>query len=58
MKYSCNVLQNLFFQIPVYQKGGTIVPRKERIRRSSSLTVHDPYTLVVCLDNAVSIFTL
>ncbi|KAL0859961.1 hypothetical protein ABMA27_010277 [Loxostege sticticalis] len=37
-------------KIPVYQRGGTIVPRKERVRRSSALMAHDPYTLVVALD--------
>ncbi|KAH3851871.1 hypothetical protein DPMN_094358 [Dreissena polymorpha] len=37
-------------KIPVFQRGGTIVPRKLRIRRSSSLMVHDPFTLVVCLN--------
>ncbi|XP_045781311.1 neutral alpha-glucosidase AB isoform X1 [Maniola jurtina] len=38
-------------KIPVYQRGGTIVPRKERIRRASSLMANDPYTLVVALDS-------
>ena len=37
-------------QIPVFQRGGTIVSRKMRVRRSSSLMVHDPFTLIVCLD--------
>ncbi|XP_049526069.1 neutral alpha-glucosidase AB isoform X5 [Dermacentor silvarum] len=32
-------------KIPVYQRGGTIVPKKERIRRCSALTKDDPYTL-------------
>ena len=44
-----------FLQIPVYQRGGTIVPRKERVRRCSSLTKDDPYTLTVALDNEVSV---
>ncbi|CAB4000528.1 Neutral alpha-glucosidase AB, partial [Paramuricea clavata] len=35
--------------IPVFQRGGSIVPRKERIRRCSSLMTEDPYTLVVAL---------
>ncbi|KAJ0170469.1 hypothetical protein K1T71_013840 [Dendrolimus kikuchii] len=35
---------------PVYQRGGSIIPRKERIRRSSSLMANDPYTLIVTLD--------
>ncbi|XP_025103603.1 neutral alpha-glucosidase AB-like isoform X3 [Pomacea canaliculata] len=37
-------------KIPVYQRGGYIIPRKMRPRRSSTLTFDDPFTLVVCLD--------
>lgn len=37
-------------KIPVFQRGGAIVPRKERVRRSSALMADDPYTLVVALD--------
>lgn len=37
-------------KIPVYQKGGSIIPRKMRIRRSSALMVNDPFTFIVCLD--------
>ncbi|CAF4944893.1 unnamed protein product [Pieris macdunnoughi] len=37
-------------KIPVYQRGGSIIPRKERVRRSSALMEDDPYTLVVTLD--------
>ncbi|XP_033624529.1 neutral alpha-glucosidase AB-like [Asterias rubens] len=37
-------------KIPVYQRGGTIVPRKERVRRCSTLGIADPYTLIVALD--------
>nr|CAD7440543.1 unnamed protein product [Timema bartmani] len=40
--------------IPVYQRGGTIIPKKERIRRSSVLSFDDPYTLIVALDKNVS----
>ncbi|KAL4706126.1 hypothetical protein ACJJTC_012925 [Scirpophaga incertulas] len=36
-------------KIPVYQRGGTVVARKERVRRSSQLMAHDPYTLVAAL---------
>ncbi|KAH6583225.1 hypothetical protein BASA60_001544 [Batrachochytrium salamandrivorans] len=36
--------------LPVFLRGGSIVPRRDRIRRSSSLTKSDPYTLVVALD--------
>ncbi|XP_038066335.1 neutral alpha-glucosidase AB-like isoform X2 [Patiria miniata] len=37
-------------KIPVYQRGGTIIPRKERVRRCSALGLDDPYTLIVALD--------
>ncbi|XP_011184104.1 neutral alpha-glucosidase AB isoform X2 [Zeugodacus cucurbitae] len=36
--------------IPVFQRGGTIIPKKERIRRASTLMKNDPYTLVICLN--------
>ena len=36
--------------IPVFQKGGTIVPTWQRIRRSSQGMQEDPYTLYVALD--------
>jgi alpha 1,3-glucosidase len=36
--------------IPVFQRGGTILPRKQRVRRSSELMRDDPLTLVVALD--------
>ena len=48
----CNAI--LLLQIPVFQKGGTIVPKKLRVRRSSSLMADDPYTLIVALDNQVT----
>ena len=34
-------------KIPVFQRGGSIVPRQMRLRRSSSQMTHDPYTLTV-----------
>uniref|UniRef100_A0A8C8I8Z6 Glycoside hydrolase family 31 N-terminal domain-containing protein n=1 Tax=Oncorhynchus tshawytscha TaxID=74940 RepID=A0A8C8I8Z6_ONCTS len=37
------------YQIPVFQRGGSIIPRKARVRRSSSCMEHDPYTLFVAL---------
>lgn len=36
-------------KIPTYQRGGSILPLRERVRRSSVLTLHDPFTLVVAL---------
>ncbi|EDW81853.1 uncharacterized protein Dwil_GK25479 [Drosophila willistoni] len=38
------------YKIPVWQRGGSILPKKERQRRASTLMLHDPYTLIVCLD--------
>ncbi|XKL63534.1 hypothetical protein PGB90_005898 [Kerria lacca] len=37
-------------EIPVYIRGGSIIPIRNRIRRSSALTLHDPFTLIVALD--------
>ena len=36
--------------VPVFYRGGSIVPRKERVRRSSQMMAYDPFTLVVALD--------
>lgn len=36
---------------PVFQRGGSILPRKNRVRRSSALMLNDPVTLVVALDD-------
>lgn len=41
-------------KLPVYQRGGTIVPKKERVRRASTLMINDPYTYVICLDQSQS----
>ncbi|KAH3672527.1 hypothetical protein WICMUC_004212 [Wickerhamomyces mucosus] len=38
-------------KIPVLIRGGTILSRKDRYRRSSKLTRYDPYTLVIALDS-------
>ena len=45
------IIQTPLEKIPVYQRGGSIIPRKERARRSSSLMVNDPYSLVIAVDN-------
>jgi mannosyl-oligosaccharide alpha-1,3-glucosidase len=37
-------------KIPVYQRGGTIVPKKETVRMASALMTNDPYTLIIALD--------
>ncbi|CAK5049963.1 unnamed protein product [Aphanomyces euteiches] len=36
--------------IPVFQRGGSVIPQRWRVRRSSSLMRKDPYTLVMALD--------
>uniref|UniRef100_A0A665XFR7 Glucosidase, alpha; neutral AB n=1 Tax=Echeneis naucrates TaxID=173247 RepID=A0A665XFR7_ECHNA len=43
--------QNLNVYIPVFQRGGSIIPRKLRVRRSSTCMEHDPYTLFVALNS-------
>merc|ERR1711871_600070 len=37
-------------KIPVFLRGGRIIPRKLRLRRSSKLMYYDPYTLVIAYD--------
>ncbi|CEF66342.1 Neutral alpha-glucosidase AB [Strongyloides ratti] len=39
-------------RIPVFQRGGTIVPAKNRLRRSSKLMQNDPITLYIANDLA------
>jgi len=41
-------------KIPVFLRAGTIIPRRDRVRRASSLMSHDPYTLIIALNNKVS----
>lgn len=43
----------MLVQIPVYQRGGAIVPQRLRRRRASMLAIHDPITLVIALDQNV-----
>ena len=39
-------------KVPVFQRGGTIIPIRERVRRSSALMHEDPITLIVAPDQA------
>jgi alpha 1,3-glucosidase len=39
-------------KIPVYQRGGSIIAKKLRLRRSSKLMKNDPYTLYVAMSNS------
>ncbi|TFK89283.1 glycoside hydrolase family 31 protein [Polyporus arcularius HHB13444] len=38
-------------QIPLFIRGGSVIPTRERPRRSSPLMKHDPFTLRVALSN-------
>ncbi|XP_014273428.1 neutral alpha-glucosidase AB [Halyomorpha halys] len=38
-------------KIPAFQRSGTIIPRKMRVRRAVSLMKEDPITLIVAIDN-------
>lgn len=40
--------------IPIFQKSGTIVPKRERMRRSALLAIQDPLSLDIFLDNTGS----
>ncbi|GJP38512.1 hypothetical protein CLOM_g1878 [Closterium sp. NIES-68] len=39
--------------MPVFQRAGSIVPRKDRARRSSTQMEKDPYTLVIALNSTM-----
>lgn len=38
--------------IPLFYRGGYIIPKKARPRRSSTMMLNDPYTIVVALDQS------
>lgn len=40
--------------VPVFQRGGSIIPYKFRLRRASKQMADDPFTLLVALDNNMS----
>ena len=42
-----------FLQIPLFQRGGSIIATKQRIRRCSALMHNDPYTLTLALNPKV-----
>lgn len=39
--------------IPVFQRGGSIIARKLRLRRSTHMMFKDPYTLYIALDKSM-----
>jgi len=41
-------------RIPILQRGGSIVPKRERARRSSAAMENDPFTLVIALDQKLT----
>ncbi|CAH9070990.1 unnamed protein product [Cuscuta epithymum] len=45
-------LEALEETIPAFQRAGTIIPRKDRFRRSSTQMENDPYTLVIALNSS------
>jgi mannosyl-oligosaccharide alpha-1,3-glucosidase len=45
-----SVVQADIEKIPVFQRGGSIIPRKLRLRRSTMMMKTDPYTLYIALD--------
>ncbi|XP_055843079.1 neutral alpha-glucosidase AB-like [Episyrphus balteatus] len=49
-KVGHETIQVDYKKTPVYQRGGTIISKKENIRRTATLMKDDPYTLIVCLD--------
>ncbi|XP_030462520.2 probable glucan 1,3-alpha-glucosidase [Syzygium oleosum] len=38
--------------VPAFQRAGTIIPRRDRFRRSTTQMVNDPYTLVIALNSS------
>ena len=40
-------------QVPLYQRGGTVIPRQDRVRRSTECMKGDPYSLYVALSPQV-----
>lgn len=43
---STHKMEVLEDSVPAFQRAGTIIPRKDRFRRSSTQMANDPYTLV------------
>ncbi len=44
-------------KIPVFQRAGSIVPRKMRLRRCSDLMRNDPFTLDIVVDSQQTVRT-
>ncbi|PKI31687.1 hypothetical protein CRG98_047897 [Punica granatum] len=51
---STHKLEALEESIPAFQRAGTIIPRRDRFRRSSTQMANDPYTLrIIIMGHAV-----
>jgi alpha 1,3-glucosidase len=37
--------------VPAFIRGGTVIMRKDRVRRSTQFTVNDPYSIIIALDS-------
>ena len=37
--------------VPVFQRGGSIIPYKFRLRRSTKQMINDPFTLLIALND-------
>ena len=48
--FSSMTVKSSIDKIPVFQRGGSIMARKLRLRRSTQLMINDPYTLYIALD--------
>jgi mannosyl-oligosaccharide alpha-1,3-glucosidase len=49
--YSEHTINTPMNKIPVFQKGGSIIPLKKRVRKSTFQMKDDPYTLQIALDS-------
>jgi alpha 1,3-glucosidase len=52
MSVESRTISSAIDEIPVFQRGGSIIPRKLRLRRSTTTMKTDPYTLFVALDDS------
>ena len=52
IKYETLTVKSDIDKIPVYQRGGSILARKLRLRRSTQMMTNDPYTLYVALNKS------
>ncbi|KAJ3035144.1 hypothetical protein HDU99_010624 [Rhizoclosmatium hyalinum] len=51
IKSGRTTIQTPLEKVPTFLKAGTILPRRDRIRRAANLGLRDPYTLIIALDD-------